>query len=394
MKKCIMMGLIIALASVHLIKSQIPATPIQISGYNGVTPYRSDLNQWSGSWQAPQALYDRGVYQDNPDNWYHSDANEGSTWNNDVSGYGILVVDLNQWKTINTFKVFQMFSDGKITGIRIFRNSDYTGSTAPNSSSSGWVEVTSGLTSVGAGTDNTTYISNPTTISVSDFQTRYIMLYAYNNGSYSYSSYIELKGIKAFYNNSGSYSENYLRSGPSAPLPISLQLFNAAYKNGQVAINWITASETNNNYFTICKSTDAINFVDIGTIAGAGNSNQKLYYSFIDYNAFSGSSYYRLKQTDYDGRFEYSNIVSVNCFDEIIGDIKVYPNPVSDVLSIEVADNKEDINFEIINAMGTVVYNGSLLHKAIINTSYFASGTYVLKIGNSKTYKFKNIIKE
>jgi len=394
MKKLIIIGILISLGLVQQISGQLPATPIQISGYSGVTPYRTDLNQWTGSWQAPQALYDRDIYQDNPDYWYHSDAHEGSTWNNNVSGYGILVVDLNQIRTINTFKVFQMFSDGKITGIRIYKNTDYTGSTAPNASSSGWAEVTSGLTTIGTGTDNTTYISNPTTISVSDFQTRYIMLYTYNNGSYSYNSYIELKGIKAFYYHSGIYSENYMRSGPGSPLPIMLELFKAAYKNGNVELNWITASETNNAYFTICRSTDAIHFEDIVTIAGGGNSNQRLFYSFTDKNALCGISYYRLKQTDYDGCFEYSEIIAVNTGDEKKCIINVYPNPVSDVLSIEIEGNSEAVYFEIINTVGSIVYKSKIFHTIKANLSYLDPGNYLLKFKNGKTYECINLVKE
>lgn len=392
MKKGFLIICFITLSSTSLLLSQVPATPIQITGYGGVTPYRSDLNYWTGIWQAPQALYDRGGYQDHPDYWYHTDAHEGSTWYNNVSGYGVLIVDLNQLRTINTFKVFQMFSDGKITGIQIFRNSEYTGSTAPNYSSGGWVEVTSGLTTVGTGTNNTTYISNPTSISVSDFQTRYIMLYAYNNGAYSYSSYIELKGIKAFYNNSGSYSINYMRSGPGAPLPIILESFNAECNRGSVEVNWVTASEINNNFFIIEKSNDASMWSPVAKIEGAGNSNQPRYYSYIETEVINEVTYYRLKQIDYDGTVTQYNPVAVKC-SKSCTDIKVYPNPARNYVMVTIPGcNVATISLNDISGkkiFTTISTEGS----ATIDVSVYDKGIYFLTVcGEAITESHKIVI--
>ena len=79
--------------------------------------------------------------------------------------------------------------------------------------------MTSGVVAVGAGTDNGSYISDPTAISVADFSSRYIMLHAYSNGD----GYIELKGVKAFYYNGSSYSINYMRGGPMPTLTVTTQ---------------------------------------------------------------------------------------------------------------------------------------------------------------------------
>lgn len=200
------------------------AIPIEINGGNGAEPYNDDLNQWTGGWQAPQAIYDRGTYQDNPEHWSQDRRSEGSTWSNsdEYDGYGILVVDMQQLRTINHFRVFQMFSDGETTGIEIFMNSTYTGSTAPLSSDGGWASVTSGIIPIGPGQDNGDYISLPTAIPVTEFSSRYIKIHAYNDGSGAYGdgSYIEFKGIKAFYFNGSSYSINYMRGGPIPELTV------------------------------------------------------------------------------------------------------------------------------------------------------------------------------
>jgi hypothetical protein len=98
----------------------------------------------------------------------------------------------------------------------------------------------------------------------------------------------------------------------SSTLPVSLISFNANYVEDAVELKWETASELNNNYFTIERSTNAIDFSPVGIINGAGNSNSVLNYSFLDISPLSSRSYYRLKQTDYDEKYTYSNIVSVS----------------------------------------------------------------------------------
>jgi len=78
-----------------------------------------------------------------------------------------------------------------------------------------------------------------------------------------------------------------------------------------VLLNWATGSEINNDYFTLERSRDAVDAEIIGFIDGAGNSSHTLHYQFIDHDPLPGISYYRLKQTDYDGSFEYSQWVAV-----------------------------------------------------------------------------------
>lgn len=94
-------------------------------------------------------------------------------------------------------------------------------------------------------------------------------------------------------------------------LPIELISFDASLNNNNVDLYWATASEYNNDFFTIERSTDGLNWEHVTIVSGAGNSTQRLDYYIQDSRPLSGISYYRLKQTDFDGAFEYSNIVSV-----------------------------------------------------------------------------------
>ncbi len=97
------------------------------------------------------------------------------------------------------------------------------------------------------------------------------------------------------------------------PTPIELISFEAKYTSEKkVALNWITATEINNDYFTVERSTDAISFSEITQVTGAGNSSQLLSYTTLDHYPFPGISYYRLKQTDYNGDFTYSSIEMVD----------------------------------------------------------------------------------
>lgn len=112
------------------------------------------------------------------------------------------------------------------------------------------------------------------------------------------------------------------------PLPVELTYFQASKVDRDVLLEWETNSEINNDFFTIERSTDVYNFESIATIDGAGNSNMTINYSTIDENPLNGISYYRLKQTDFDGQEKYSQVVSMdfNIFDDN-DQLSIYPNP-------------------------------------------------------------------
>ena len=95
------------------------------------------------------------------------------------------------------------------------------------------------------------------------------------------------------------------------PLPITILSFVASKNISTTILNLITASETNNDYFTIERSGDGRSFESIGEIKGAGNSNQELSYEFVDESPLAGINYYRIKQTDFDGAYSYTEIRSV-----------------------------------------------------------------------------------
>ena len=95
-------------------------------------------------------------------------------------------------------------------------------------------------------------------------------------------------------------------------LPIELLYFKGSVYNSDNILHWSTASEDNNDYFAIEKTKDGIDWEILTRESGAGNSSNQLYYSSVDENVESIINYYRLKQTDYDGRFKYSDIISID----------------------------------------------------------------------------------
>ncbi len=98
------------------------------------------------------------------------------------------------------------------------------------------------------------------------------------------------------------------------PLPIELVDFKAACDNNKVELTWTTATETNNDYFTIEKSPELQNWSPLADVDGAGNSSSVISYSYADENPNRDVTYYRLKQTDFDGKYSYSGPISAYCY--------------------------------------------------------------------------------
>jgi hypothetical protein len=110
-------------------------------------------------------------------------------------------------------------------------------------------------------------------------------------------------------------------------VPVELVSFKATVSNEMVELEWETASELNNDFFTVERSVDGENFEKIIEVDGKGTTTEKQSYAAKDLEPFSGVSYYRLKQTDFDGRSEYSAVVQVQLKINNQLRFKIYPNP-------------------------------------------------------------------
>ena len=140
-------------------------------------------------------------------------------------------------------------------------------------------------------------------------------------------------------------------------LPIELVYFNAHEFGGGVRFEWETASELNNDFFTIEFSIDAVEFAELTIIEGAGTSTEPHNYRYTDFSSHAGIIYYRLKQTDYDGNFSYSEIVPVVFAEHHVAETDdinfvIYPNPATDHITIS-GGEYESISF--VSANGAVL---------------------------------------
>ncbi len=155
------------------------------------------------------------------------------------------------------------------------------------------------------------------------------------------------------WNQNAYYNDFWMYETVTAPLPIELLNFNASPMKSTVLCKWTTATEINNEFFTVERSKDGKVFEELGKVNGAGNSNSQLNYSFIDKQPYSGLSYYRLKQTDFNGKYTYFNIVSVLFGSK--NDYVIYPNPTTSLLNIH--SNNVSSELTIYDVTGKEVYN-------------------------------------
>lgn len=180
--------------------------------------------------------------------------------------------------------------------------------------------------------------------------------------------------------------------GTEVPLPTELIMFKASCYQQKVSTIWATASQINNDYFTIERSAKGVDFQNIGTVAGAGNSNQTLYYIFDDSEPLEGISYYRLKQTDFDGQFEYSNVIAVENCKETSMTLSIYPNPSNGKFFILYSGGEEDVSsIKVYNVIGEMVYRSDQ-YQSIIDISDQKSGIYFVQLVSQKGIIIEKII--
>ncbi len=172
--------------------------------------------------------------------------------------------------------------------------------------------------------------------------------------------------------------------GSGNPLPVKLISFIASPVGNIVNLNWSTASELNNDYFTVERTKDGIIFEEVIRKQGAGNSNTVLQYSAIDYNPYNGKSYYRLKQTDFNGEFSYSDFVAVNFEKQY--HFAIFPNPFTTTLTVTFNDVSQIENCELIiyNSMGIEVIRKSITKQLTsLETDALQSGIYFYLLKSS-----------
>jgi hypothetical protein len=192
----------------------------------------------------------------------------------------------------------------------------------------------------------------------------------------------------------------FLLGNPGTALPIELVSFDATALNNKVHINWSTASQTMNEYFTVQRSVDGYEWVDISEIKGCGDCNTQIDYLEIDSSPPIGVVYYRLMQTDFDGESEIFNAKSVIVKDNRSIGLYITPNPAIDNIQLNLISRdgliptRHDIT--IYNDMGDEVFKNFYIGKLQyfdIDIKGLKSGYYIIKSNSNGLSGYGNFIK-
>lgn len=227
------------------------------------------------------------------------------------------------------------------------------------------------------------------------------------NGHQWATNFGNVRTMNTWWNGFDIIDSNVFSLTVTTPLPIEIVSFtaNLSDDNSKVKLDWTTAIQTDNSYFSIEKTSDNVNFELVGIIEGAGISDQLLHYILIDKKPYQGVSYYRLKQTDFNGHSQTFNLVEVNNIENSINSnlFNVYPNPgnANDVnVLIKNCSVGENLNVMIYDANGRkiidknyTISNNGVSTYPILKDSELKPGIYYVS-GNSgnKSYSTKLII--
>lgn len=184
--------------------------------------------------------------------------------------------------------------------------------------------------------------------------------------------------------NGGVASEFYIEIASGAAscgsLPVELLDFSGEREdNNSNVLRWSTASEVNNDFFSLERSYDGINFHSITNINGAGNSNIKLDYLFYDqqYDVGQSITYYRLKQVDYNGFSTYSNTIAIK--GGVVDEVKI--SILYELQKISISSSL-DIHCNLLDISGRLIYSDKINNKKLIDVSQLSGGIYVLHISS------------
>ena len=177
----------------------------------------------------------------------------------------------------------------------------------------------------------------------------------------------------------------------STTLPVRLISFTATVLQNRVKLDWITSSEVNNDRFTIQRSANAKDWEDIAQVKAVVNSNTDSHYSDYDESPLSGQSYYRLKQTDMDGRESFSEIRKTEM--KGLADIKVYPNPATDYITVSVSGSKKFL-VELFNSSGQkinvpVSYQ---VNRASLTVAGIPAGIYLIGVRQASSFETRKLL--
>lgn len=167
-------------------------------------------------------------------------------------------------------------------------------------------------------------------------------------------------------------------------LPVELIQFQAKEQEGLVKLNWATASELNSSHFELERSSDGREFEKIGKVLGVGTSAERTDYKFQDKEPLIGGNYYRLRQVDFDGAFDYSKIVYVNVKNS--SEMVFFPTQVQSLATLQFnTEEGGDLNISIFDSLGKMIMSKAFIADEGLNSydleiGHLAPGAYFISI--------------
>ncbi|TXK52846.1 DUF11 domain-containing protein [Pontibacter qinzhouensis] len=195
----------------------------------------------------------------------------------------------------------------------------------------------------------------------------------------------------------GLYEYSFRAIDVQTVLPVTLISFSGSAQKDGVQLRWATATEKDNAYFEVQRSTDGKNFQTIGKVAGKGNSSVRINYAYIDAKPVSGTVFYRLKQVDFDGAFEYSFVISVSTSNlQQAPKAKLYPNPVAAIAHLDMTMLPAgQYQIRIITMEGRTIQQ-KVLNSEVeqqLDLRNLSTGKYILQIQGAGTNQTISFIK-
>jgi hypothetical protein len=162
----------------------------------------------------------------------------------------------------------------------------------------------------------------------------------------------------------------------SCPLPVSWLYFKGEKFNGGNLLSWATASEENASHFEIQRSENGLDFETVGVVAARGNSSQVTNYSGTDLGNFTNVVYYRLKQVDVDGKFQYSATIAVNSSSQVYS---ILPNPGNGIVYI--TGGSESFTLSVLDLQGRLIISNEEMNSGgVLNLENVSKGVYLIQI--------------
>lgn len=193
--------------------------------------------------------------------------------------------------------------------------------------------------------------------------------------------------------NSSSLATVYSYS--SIVLGAELTSFDAQKSNQAIALSWLTASEQNNNYFNIERSSNGKSFTTIGQVKGSGTTASSNKYNFIDNNPLSGVNYYRLNAVETSGKTAFSKIVTVDFSSKGSNKLVAYPNPTKSALNVNYESiDDASLNIQVLDMTGKVHLTKQMEglkgdNNIRLDIDNLPNGAYFMRINDSSTKFFK-----